>query len=100
MHGAGDVAGPRAATAAYDPRDSRRVPVPGSRTGHEMQSPTATPATSRSGEPPGRRHAARSGQWRLATRFTVAVVALAIPLELIVLLSGLSSLQERRAAEL
>ena len=48
---------------------------------------------------PGRR-VARPGQWRLATRLTLAVIALAIPLELIVLWSGLSSVEERRAAEL
>lgn len=65
-----------------------------------LQSLTATPATSPAGQPSGRRRAARPGQWRLATRFTLAVVALAIPLELIVLWSGLSGLRERRAAEL
>jgi hypothetical protein len=65
-----------------------------------MQSFQATDETPtpESGTP--RRRVARSGQWRLATRFTLAVIALAIPLELIVLWSGLGLLQERRAAEL
>ena len=39
-------------------------------------------------------------RWRLATRLTVAVVALALPLELLVIGSAINGVLERRNAEL
>jgi PAS domain S-box-containing protein len=68
-----------------------------------MQSLQPTTETAGQTLPPGvgsRARLAHSGQWSLATRLTLIVVALMVPLELIVLWTAFAGIQERRDAEL
>jgi hypothetical protein len=65
-----------------------------------LQAKTEAPDSAPSPGPGNRVRVARPGQWRLATRLTLAVVALLIPLEAIVLWTAYAGIQERREAEL
>ena len=68
-----------------------------------MQSLQATTETADPTLPTGpgtRARLLQPGQWSLATRLTLVVVALMVPLELIVLWTAFAGIQERRDAEL
>jgi PAS domain S-box-containing protein len=73
--------------------------------GRQMQSLEATaepspPLVAPEDRRAPRRWLTRPDHWRLASRLTLAVVAMAIPLELIILWTAITGIEERRAAEL